>query len=392
MGEAEEKKIPSEVHTDSEGDNEYENARIIPKTPEKKHPVKHISNIETPFKLKISREGKIAELKTNPPNNPKNSGEESEIWFRKKRFGRRKRVFIAETETAAPVVKAQSVCPVKRYFSSHFSIKAPLHISPASEVYLVQKFPDAFSSEKCAFCTSQSLGVSVVKVSRRKWATKQERAQSMKEAKFLYRLRKSRFVVEIFRAWEEAGLLHIEMFFCNLGTLKEAMKREHSPSEKAEIAAQILKGVKAVHANRIIHLDIKPENIYLNEKNGVISVRIGDFGISRSVFDLTEIEFDGDRLYMAPELLQNACSYASDIYSTGLVLMEFLFDVGAPLKSVRWESVCADVKKELIRKSGVSEGMYRVVKSMISEDPGKRPSAEEAVKEMQAAQDLANKR
>ena len=48
------------------------------------------------------------------------------------------------------------------------------------------------------------------------------------------------------------------------------------------IALQLLKGLRHIHSLGVIHCDLKPENIFLDENN---TVKIGDFGLARSFLD-----------------------------------------------------------------------------------------------------------
>ncbi|KAI5189855.1 membrane-associated tyrosine- and threonine-specific cdc2-inhibitory kinase [Nematocida minor] len=402
-GETEEKRHAAKDASDKDSNNEEcENSLVTPKTPEKKNPIKHISNIETPFKLNIKRN----EIKEKDLDNEcvvfsqaqyVQDMEEEGAWFRKKRIGRKEKPFSAETLEATRVIKAKKVCPVKGFFLSHFTIKSTLYISNESDVHLVEEKGTVGMMGQDDFCphcaktdlqkTDDEKAETVIKISKRKWATKKERSKEVKEAKFLYRLRNQKYIVKIIRAWEERAVLYMEMAFCNLGTLKEYMKKNVcTVGTKESLVLQIIKGIKAVHKSKIIHLDIKPENIYLHmDTAGHMVAKIGDFGISRSAQDETEIEFDGDRLYMAPELLQNKCSYASDIYSTGLVLIELLFDVGAPLKTISWSRIPKKEKKAIVQKSGISLHMYNLIKQMIDENPAKRPSAADLVESLKVA-------
>lgn len=385
-------------------DEEYENRLFTPKTPEKKNPVRHVSNIETPFKLKIKRnevrEVEKEEIKEKEegfrlfPRVEIQDMEKEGAWFRKKRIGRKEKPFNPETTEATRVIKAKKVCLVRNFFLTHFAVKRSLYTSNESDVYLVEEkstLEMLGENDFCQYCakadiqrTEETKTETVIKISKRKWATKKERSKEVKEAKFLYRLRNQKYIVRICRAWEERGLLHMEMAYCNQGNLKDYMKREVIPLRNKELLVlQIVKGINAIHKSQIIHLDIKPENIYLHvDTQGNIIAKIGDFGISRSAKDETEIEFDGDRLYMAPELLCNMCSYASDIYSTGLVLIEMLFDVGAPLKTISWSRISKREKKKIVTESGVSLQMYSQIKQMINEDSAKRPTASDLVKSL----------
>lgn len=81
------------------------------------------------------------------------------------------------------------------------------------------------------------------------------------------------------------------MDFCDGGTLRDKIsiynKNEIKMSENLiwYWSLQILSGLKYLHSNSLIHRDLKPDNIYIENKNG--SCKIGDFGLSKVLIDLS---------------------------------------------------------------------------------------------------------
>jgi serine/threonine protein kinase len=80
-----------------------------------------------------------------------------------------------------------------------------------------------------------------------------------------------------------------------------------------------------MHENRILHRDIKPDNIFLGSEG---NIKIGDFGISR-MFDTTKqytMSMIGTPYYVSPELVQeDKYSYKSDVWAIGCILYELCF-------------------------------------------------------------------
>jgi serine/threonine-protein kinase len=106
-----------------------------------------------------------------------------------------------------------------------------------------------------------------------------------------------------------------------------------------EYIIQVCDGLAEAHARRIVHLDIKPENIFLVERDGWRRVKVLDFGISKAALiagvtpaELAELE-TGERMgsphYMSPEQIRggDAIDLRSDIWSLGAVLFELLAGV-----------------------------------------------------------------
>ena len=95
------------------------------------------------------------------------------------------------------------------------------------------------------------------------------------------------------------------------------------------IAKQLASALDYAHGEKVVHRDIKPDNIFLHIKNDDEEVRIMDFGIARQIKDsmtrLTRQDSSGTLLYMPPEQLQGKRTDGrADIYALGATLYECL--------------------------------------------------------------------
>jgi serine/threonine protein kinase len=88
-------------------------------------------------------------------------------------------------------------------------------------------------------------------------------------------------------------------------------------------SVQILDGLDFLHTKGVIHLDIKPSNIFLDELE---RIKLGDLGIARNFQSLsTKPSFLGTILYMSPELVkEEKFDFKADIWSFGCVLYEMI--------------------------------------------------------------------
>ena len=114
-----------------------------------------------------------------------------------------------------------------------------------------------------------------------------------------------------------------------------------------EIAGALVSALHYLHTNRVLHRDIKPQNILLDNQG---RAKLCDFGFARNLgldtFVLTSIK--GTPLYMAPELIEEKpYDHTADIWSLGCIIYELL--VGVPpfsttslfqlIKKIRYESI-----------------------------------------------------
>lgn len=87
-----------------------------------------------------------------------------------------------------------------------------------------------------------------------------------------------------------------------------------------KVAESVLRGLSYLHSKKIIHRDIKPQNILLNEAG---EVKLCDFGVSGDVINSLATTFTGTSYYMAPERIKGeSYTVTSDVWSLGLTLLE----------------------------------------------------------------------
>jgi eukaryotic-like serine/threonine-protein kinase len=140
-------------------------------------------------------------------------------------------------------------------------------------------------------------------------------------------------IAAIYDVLVERGEILLVMEYIEGMTLRQRMRRPVSVEEFLEIAVQCVDGLQAAHEKRIVHGDIKPENIMLTASGRVKILDFGvakRFGIAEST-DATESlasmkgSFSGTPAYMAPEVLtQKPYDGRADIFSLGLVFYELL--------------------------------------------------------------------
>jgi tetratricopeptide (TPR) repeat protein/predicted Ser/Thr protein kinase len=140
-------------------------------------------------------------------------------------------------------------------------------------------------------------------------------------------------VAAIYDVLQHRGEILLVMEYVEGFTLRQRMTQPILIEEFLEIAAQCAEGLGAAHEKRILHGDIKPENIMLTASR---RVKILDFGVAKrfSIGIATEAteslnsvdaSINGTPAYMAPEvLMQKPYDGRADIFSLGLVFYEVL--------------------------------------------------------------------
>lgn len=139
---------------------------------------------------------------------------------------------------------------------------------------------------------------------------------------------------------------------------------------------QICLGMKHVHDRKIIHRDLKAQNVFLM---GDDSIRLGDFGVAR-VLDYTVAKAQtqvGTPYYIAPEILKGrAYTNKADVWSLGILLYE-ICALDVPIKAANLH----DLYKRIMNFRRVpalprqySAAVTELVSSMLNVDAAKRPS------------------
>lgn len=134
-------------------------------------------------------------------------------------------------------------------------------------------------------------------------------------------------IVGVIDAGEDAGRPYIVFEYVEGETLKERIRRQGQLpiGEAVAYAIEIARALGAAHARHIVHRDVKPQNVLIDEEG---SAKVTDFGIARTL-DEDGLTQDGRVLgttdYVSPEqALGHDVSGQSDLYSLGVVLFEML--------------------------------------------------------------------
>jgi serine/threonine-protein kinase len=186
-------------------------------------------------------------------------------------------------------------------------------------------------------------------------------------------------VVSVYDRGSFDGTYYIAMEYLPGRTLKQLIRDEAplDPVRAIDITIQILKAARFAHRRGVIHRDLKPHNVIIDEGD---HAKVTDFGIARAgASDMTETgSIMGTAQYLSPEQAQgHAVSAGSDLYSIGVVLYELLtgrvpFDAEAAV-TIAIKHVSEQPPIPTTINPAIPPELERVVMWSLNKNPADRP-------------------
>jgi calcium-dependent protein kinase len=215
-----------------------------------------------------------------------------------------------------------------------------------------------------------------------------------REVDALRRLRGALNVACLEDAFEDADAVHIVLELCEGGELWHAVgARHYSERTAASYMRAVLRTLAQCHRARLLHRDVKPGNFMLLDDSDRAPVKAVDFGLAVP-FDpkslpRTDLGLEGTPWYQAPEVLASRVGPEADVWAAGVMAAQLLtgrfpFDdrrsPSHPQLSRVWRSILND-KFETTGKAwdGVSDEAKDFCAWLLDREPGRRPTAEEAL-------------
>ena len=189
-------------------------------------------------------------------------------------------------------------------------------------------------------------------------------------------------VVAVFDQGEDDGHIFLAMEYVPGQTLRDVMREEGllSPRAALDVLDPVLQALAEAHTKGLIHRDVKPENVIIND-NG--TVKVADFGLARAVTSQTVTSTQGVLLgtvaYLSPEQVERGIADArSDVYAAGLMLFEMLTGTkaftGETAIHVAYQHVHGGVPSPSSRVAGLPPALDELVAVATARDPDERPA------------------
>mmetsp|Transcript_13686 Transcript_13686/g.19991 ORF Transcript_13686/g.19991 Transcript_13686/m.19991 type:complete len:523 (+) Transcript_13686:87-1655(+) len=201
-------------------------------------------------------------------------------------------------------------------------------------------------------------------------------------------------IVKAYETFESRRQIFVVMELCSGGDLYE--RAPYTEREAAKIVTKLLSAVAFMHANNVVHRDLKFENIMFESRKPDAEIKVIDFGLSKKFIPTSnkfspykEVMHEGfGTLYtMSPQVLQRVYTSQADLWSVG-VITYMLLSSTKPFWGKNRRIVVDQIMKCKFYSEGmegrrwehVSQEAKNLVTSLIKLDPKERLTADEALK------------
>jgi serine/threonine-protein kinase len=183
-------------------------------------------------------------------------------------------------------------------------------------------------------------------------------------------------VVAVFDRGEVDGTYYIAMQYLEGRTLKQLIDAGLTPEQAAGLIRQVLEGARFAHRHGVVHRDLKPQNVIVDDEG---KATVTDFGIARAgVSEITQAgSVMGTPHYLSPEQAQGFdVTAVSDLYSIGVMLYEALtgrvpFE-GDSAVAVAMKQVSQAPQRPSSINPQVTPALDAVVMRALEKEPGQR--------------------
>ena len=193
-------------------------------------------------------------------------------------------------------------------------------------------------------------------------------------------------VVSVFDQGDDDGIVFLAMEYVPGHTLRDVIRTEAPmpPARALALIEPVASALAAAHRAGLIHRDVKPENVLIEDTASGGRVKVADFGLAKAISADTQHTVTGGVLigtvsYLAPELVVDGRADArADVYAAGVVLYEMLtghkpHEGESPI-AVAYKHVHADVPAPSSVVPGIPAYVDALVARATSRDRTQRPA------------------
>lgn len=247
------------------------------------------------------------------------------------------------------------------YFDQCFEVVCKLGVGSFGEVFKVRSKEDG--------------KYYAVKRSRERFKGESDRQRKLEEVKKHEELPKHPNCIYFIKAWEERQHLYIQTELCET-SLSNYTEQNHEVPESVvwNYLVDLIQAIKHLHDHDLIHLDIKPANIFISKDN---ICKLGDFGLVLNLKknDLSEAQ-EGDPKYLALELMEGKFSKAADIFSLGITILELACDLDLPQGGPGWHQLRqGNIPNDFL--NCLSPELRKIICLMMMPDYKRRPTVDD---------------
>ncbi|MGP6172790.1 Stk1 family PASTA domain-containing Ser/Thr kinase [Corynebacterium sp. A21] len=183
-------------------------------------------------------------------------------------------------------------------------------------------------------------------------------------------------LVNVYDFGSDGDHLFLVMELIRGGTLREliAERGPMPPHAATSVVRAILTGLSVAHTAGMVHRDIKPDNVLINDDH---QVKLADFGLVRSTARSTSTtdQIVGTVSYLSPEQVEGSdIGPASDVYSTGILLFELLTG-GTPFHGeTDLAHAFARLQQDVPAPSSLIEGVPQLFDELVGTATSRNPA------------------
>ncbi|KAJ8330278.1 mitosis inhibitor protein kinase swe1 [Batrachochytrium dendrobatidis] len=256
--------------------------------------------------------------------------------------------------------------PIVDYLDSHFVVIGRIGGGTFSEAVRVRCLMDEREY--------------AVKKTRQSFQGHKDALLKLHEVEIWSKIGNNPWCISFVSSWIQHGFIYIQMELCETGDLATYLDDfcKDEPMDEPRlwrILADIARGLAHIHRQGIVHLDLKPGNIFISADG---TLKIGDFGMAAVAPVPKGADREGDRSYLAPEVLtDSSVGCSADIFSLGLILLEIAANIILPENGTVWQHLregdFTDIQMDR------SPPLTDFIKSMMHPNPNVRPTIEDVL-------------